>query len=259
MSTRAEQREASFVELDGRAFEYEEIPGDRDRSTLVFLHEGLGSVGLWRGFPRAVADATGRRTVAYSRLGHGWSDRPPAPRGTRFMHEEAEQVLPRLLERFEAPEPLLVGHSDGGSIALIHAATHPVSALVCLAPHVFVEEMCLERIRAARQEFEQGRLRERMARHHRDPEAAFRGWNDVWLHPDFPRWSIEDRLHSISAPVMVIQGTEDPYGTLAHLEAIERAVRGPVERVVLPCGHAPHLELPEETLSPVSRFVIAVG
>lgn len=248
-----------YVELDGRAFEYEEIPGDRDRSTLVFLHEGLGSVGLWRGFPRAVADATGRRAVAYSRLGHGWSDGPPAPRTTRFMHEEAVEVLPRLLDRFDAPEPLLVGHSDGGSIALIHAAAHPVSALVCLAPHVFVEEMCLDSIRAARESFEREGLRERMARHHRDPEAAFRGWNDVWLHPDFPRWNIEDSLRSIGAPVMVIQGTEDEYGTLAHLEAIERGVPGPVERVVLPCGHSLHLERPEETIAAVSSFATAVA
>jgi pimeloyl-ACP methyl ester carboxylesterase len=257
VSARSQGRRASIVELDGLAFEYEEIPGDRDRSTLVFLHEGLGSVGLWRDFPQAIADATGRRAVAYSRLGHGWSDAPPVPRTTRFMHEEAEQILPRLLDRLDAPAPLLVGHSDGGSIALIHAAAHPVSALVCLAPHVFVEEVSLESIRAARKSFEREGLRERMARHHRDPEAAFRGWNDVWLHPDFARWNIEAYLPSIDAPLMVIQGSEDEYGTLAHLAAIERAVPGPVERVVLPCGHSPHLERPEETIAAVTGFVTA--
>jgi pimeloyl-ACP methyl ester carboxylesterase len=259
MSTPSHELERSFVELDGRAFEYEAIPGDPARSTLVFLHEGLGSVGLWRGFPRAVAEATGRRAVAYSRLGHGWSDRPTAPRTTRFMHEEAEEVLPRLLDRFDAPEPLLVGHSDGASIALIHAAEHPVSGVVCLAPHVFVEEMSLESIRAARESFEREGLRERMARHHRDPETAFRGWNDVWLHQDFPRWNIEDCLRSISAPVLVVQGKEDEYGTLAHLKTIERSVPGRVERVILPCGHSAHLELPEETLAAVGGFVSAVN
>jgi pimeloyl-ACP methyl ester carboxylesterase len=253
------ERDCSFVELDGRVFEVEDIPGDRDRAALVFLHEGLGSVGLWRGFPRAVADASGRRAITYSRLGHGCSDPPAAPRTPSFMHEEAEQVLPRLLDKLDAHEPLIVGHSDGGSIALIHAATHPVSGLACLAPHVYVEEMCLASIRSARESFVREGLRERMARHHRDPNAAFWGWNDVWLHPDFPDWNIEASVRAIGAPILVVQGTEDEYGTLAHLEAIERAARGSVERVVLPCGHSPHLELPDETLAALSDFATTVG
>jgi pimeloyl-ACP methyl ester carboxylesterase len=258
VSARSFEPATSFVELDGRAFEYQEIPGDPERPTLVFLHEGLGSVGLWREFPAALAAATGLRALAYSRLGHGWSDPPATPRTPRFMHEEAELVLPRLLDRLHAPEPLLVGHSDGGSIALLYAAEHPARGLACLAPHVFVEEGCLESIRAARESFRHEGLRERMARHHRDPDAAFWGWNDVWLDPEFRTWNIEESLRPITAPVLVIQGTDDEYGTLAHLEAIERVAPAPVERVVLPCGHAPHLEHPEETLAALTRFVTSI-
>jgi pimeloyl-ACP methyl ester carboxylesterase len=247
-----------FVTLDGRRFEYEEIPGDPAAGApLVFLHEGLGSVGLWRGFPRRVAKATGRRTFAYSRLGHGNSDPPPSPRTPSFMHEEAREVLPRLLEAWGIEAPLLVGHSDGGSIALIHAAEHPVTAVVCLAPHVFVEQMCLDEIARAKTAFEEEGLRERMARRHRDPDAAFYGWNDVWLDPRFRDWSIEGLLEAIDAPVLVVQGSEDPYGTLAQADAVAESARGPVERVVLGCGHAPHLEAGKETFVAVTRFVDA--
>jgi pimeloyl-ACP methyl ester carboxylesterase len=247
-----------FTTLDGRRFEYEDIPGDAAAGApLVFLHEGLGSVALWRRFPNRVAKATGRRALVYSRLGHGRSDAPARPRTPSFMHEEAREVLPALLEAWEIETPLLVGHSDGGSIALIYAAEHPVTAVACLAPHVFVEDLCLAEIRRAKTSFEQGDLRERMARRHRDPDAAFYGWNHVWLDPDFRRWSIDDLLPGIAAPVLVVQGSEDPYGTLAHADAVARGATGPVERVVLACGHAPHLEAPEETFAAVTRFVAA--
>jgi len=247
-----------FVTLDGRRFAYEEVPGDPGAGApLVFLHEGLGSVGLWRGFPRRVAEATGRRALAYSRLGHGDSDPPARARTPAFMHAEAREVLPRLLEAWGVEAPLLVGHSDGGSIALIHAAEHPVTAVACLAPHVFVEEPCLEAIRRAKTAFEQGDLRERMARHHRDPHAAFYGWNDVWLDPAFRAWSIAELLPAIDAPVLVVQGSEDPYGTLAHADAVAAAASGSVERIVLGCAHAPHLEAAEETFAVVTRFVDA--
>jgi len=249
-----------LAELDGRRFEYEDLPGDPAAGApLVFLHEGLGSVGLWRGFHRRVAETTGRRAIAYSRLGHGGSDPPARPRTPTFMHEEAGDVLPRLLENWGVEAPLLVGHSDGGSIALIHGAEHPVSGLACLAPHVFVEEICLAEIRRARTAFEEGELRERMARHHRDPDAAFYGWNDVWLDPRFPDWSIEELLPAIEVPVLLVQGSEDPYGTLEQVDKVAAAVSGPVERIVLPCGHAPHLEAPEETLAALCRFVRAHG
>jgi pimeloyl-ACP methyl ester carboxylesterase len=245
----------SHVELAGRRLEVLDLPGDPERAPVLLLHEGLGSVRLWKDFPGALAAATGARVVAYSRFGHGDSDAPPRPRTPRFMHEEAAEVLPALLAALGIAEPVLVGHSDGASIALLHAATHPVRAVVAIAPHVFVEEVGLAEIRAARRAYESGGLRERMARHHRDPDAAFYGWNDVWLHPDFPRWSIEDVLPRITCPLLLIQGTEDQYGTMAQLDRIEAAASGPVERVHLACRHAPHLEAPEETLAAVAGFL----
>ena len=145
----------------------------------MLLHEGLGSVGLWRDFPQALHAATGRRVVAFSRFGHGRSDPPRAPRTPAFFHEEAHDVLPALLSQLDAPEPLLVGHSDGASIALVHAARHPVSGLALLAPHVFLEDSMVPPIRVTRRAFEEGELRARLARHHDDPDAAFHGWCDV--------------------------------------------------------------------------------
>lgn len=245
----------ALLDLDGARLELLDLAGDADAPALVLLHEGLGSVGLWRDFPAALAQATGRRTVAFSRHGHGRSDPPAAARTPRFMHEEALDVLPRVLERLGLESPLLVGHSDGASIALIHAAAHPVAGVVAMAPHVFVEELCLVEIRAVRDVYAQGELRERMARHHRDPDAAFHGWNDVWLHPDFPRWDIRGLLPAIACPLLLIQGERDQYGTMAQLDAIEQAVAGPVERVHLDCRHAPHLECPSRTLQAVAGFV----
>jgi pimeloyl-ACP methyl ester carboxylesterase len=246
---------AVTVTVDGRELETLDLAGDPARPTLVLLHEGLGSVRLWRGFPQALRDATGARVVAFSRFGHGGSDPPPRPRTPAFMHEEAREVLPVVLRELGVERPLLVGHSDGASIALLHAAEHPVEAVVAMAPHVFVEPMCLDEIRLARDAYETGGLRERMARHHRDPDAAFRGWNDVWLHPAFPDWRIVDELAGITAPLLLIQGEQDQYGTMAQLDAIEAAVRGPVERVHLQARHAPHLEAPEATLAAVAGFV----
>ena len=180
------------IELERGRLEVLDLPGDAP--AVVLLHEGLGSVRLWREFPAALAEATGMRVVAFSRFGHGDSDPPPRPRTPRFMHEEAHEVLPAVLRAMDIDEPLLVGHSDGASIALIHASAHPVRGVVAIAPHVFVEEMCLAEIREAKRAYEADGLRARMARHHRDPDAAFYGWNDVWLHPDFPDWDITEIL-----------------------------------------------------------------
>jgi len=232
-----------------------ELPGDPDKPALVLLHEGLGSVGLWRGFPERLADATGRRTVAFSRFGHGQSDAPPRPRTPSFMHEEALEVLPDLLARLNLRAPILIGHSDGASIALIYAAHHSVSGVVAIAPHVFVEEMCLAEIRRARDTYTQTDLRERMARHHRDPDAAFFGWNDVWLDPEFPNWSIIDELERVDCPLLLIQGERDQYGTMAQLDTIERLAAGPVCRVHLDCQHSPPTELPAETVDAITQFV----
>jgi pimeloyl-ACP methyl ester carboxylesterase len=241
--------------FSGRRLECMQLSGDPKRRALVFLHEGLGSLGLWRDFPARVAAATGRRAVVYSRFGHGASDPLAGPRTPRFMHEEALDVLPALLEEHGIEKPVLVGHSDGGSIALIHASRHPVSKLVLLAPHVFVEDLSVASIAEARETFETTDLRERMARYHRDAEATFRLWNDIWLAPEFRDWNIEDVLPGITAPVLAIQGEHDQYGTLAQIDAIERGVSGPFQRVVLDARHAPHLEAPDETLRAAAEFV----
>ena len=244
--------------LAGGTLEVLDIPGDPDQPPLVLLHEGLGSVGLWRGFPERLAAATGRRTVAFSRYGHGQSDPPPRPRTPSFMHEEALEVLPRLLGGLGIQEPILVGHSDGASIALIYAAHHAARAVVAIAPHVFVEEMCLTEIRVARNTYESGDLRERMARHHRDPDVAFFGWNDVWLDPEFPDWSITDLIERISCPLLLIQGERDQYGTMAQLDAIELRARTMVARLQLDCQHSPPTELPDETVAAIADFTNAL-
>lgn len=248
-----------LIEVEGRQIEYQEIPGDPSQPALVFLHEGLGSVGLWADFPAQVAASTSRHVFVYSRFGHGESDPPPAPRTPAFMHEEARDVLPRLLAAWGITEPVLIGHSDGASIALIHAAEYPVTAVVCIAPHVFVEEKCLAEIRQAKTLYEEGGRRERMAAHHRNVDAAFYGWNDVWLDPEFKAWNIEALLPAIDAPLLLIQGDDDPYGTLAQIDSVASAARGPAERIVLSCRHAPHVQAPEETLAAVSRFVDVHG
>jgi pimeloyl-ACP methyl ester carboxylesterase len=220
---------------------------------LVLLHEGLGSVGLWRDFPARLGNATARRVVAFSRYGHGQSDPPLKPRTPKFMHEEAFEVLPQVLDSIGPV--VLVGHSDGASIALLYAARHPVEGVVAIAPHVFVEPMCLEEIRNAKHVYEHHDLKRRMARHHRDPDAAFYGWNDVWLDPEFPTWDIRPELQAITAPLLLIQGTQDQYGTLAQLDEIERNTSAPVKRVHVDAQHAPHHERPAETLDAIDRFV----
>ena len=173
------------LRIGGRRMEAVELPGDREGAPARLLHEGLGSVSAWRTSRRRSTRATSRRVVIFSRFGHGKSDPPPAPRTPAFFHEEADRVLPEVLRQVSAGEPVLVGHSDGASIALIHAGAHPVSGLVLIAPHVVVEQVTLEAIRETRERFETGDLRERLSRHHDDPEAAFRGWCDVWLDPAF--------------------------------------------------------------------------
>ncbi len=221
----------------------------------MLLHEGLGSVGLWRGFPERLAQATGRRTIAFSRYGHGQSDPPAKPRTPAFMHEEALEVLPALLAALDIQQPILVGHSDGASIALIHAAHHPVEAVVAIAPHVFVEDICLREIELARTAYEETDLRDKLARHHRDPDAAFLGWNDVWLDPAFPEWDITSEVEKLTCPLLLIQGERDQYGTLAQLDAIEQRAKGPVTRLHLDCQHSPPTEMAGETAAAIAEFV----
>lgn len=232
---------------------------DAARPTLVLLHEGLRCAVQWRDFPLRLAELTGCRVVSYSRYGHGFSEPLEAPRAVGYMHDEALLALPELLDRLAIADPVLIGHSDGASIAIIHAggAGRAVRGLVLMAPHVFVEDVTVASIAAVRESYATTDLRERMARYHADPDATFRGWNDIWLDPAFRAWNIEEYLPEIRCPILMIQGRDDEYGTVAQLDAIERGVAASrVERLMLAsCGHAPDRDQPEATLAAVARFV----
>jgi pimeloyl-ACP methyl ester carboxylesterase len=248
----------SSVTARGHKLEVLRIAGaSADAPVLVFLHEGLGSVSMWRDFPHKAAQATGCPVVAYSRHGYGNSDVFRGARTVRYMHDEALEVLPRVLDELGIQEPVLVGHSDGASIALIHAgAIGKLRGLVALAPHVFVEDLSVNSIAQAKAAFETTDLRERLARHHADPVATFRGWNDIWLHPDFRGWNIEEYLPRITCPVLAVQGFDDEYGTMAQIDAVAKQVSGPVELLRLDrCGHSPHRDQPAAVLEALARFV----
>lgn len=245
---------SAFIDIPAGRLEVLDLAGDPNEPPLVLLHEGLGSVGRWLSVPHDLNRATGLRTIAFSRFGHGRSDAPPRPRAPLSMHEEeAREVLPAVLGRLEVERPILVGHSDGGSIALIYAAEHDATGLVLLAPHVFVEDRCVAAIAEVEAGFEAG-LRERMARHHDDPVVTFRGWVDVWLDPEFRRWNLEPLLPSIAAPTLLIQGGDDEYGTLAQIDTIAAAISAPAEKLVVPGGHSPHLEHRETVVKAIKRF-----
>jgi pimeloyl-ACP methyl ester carboxylesterase len=236
--------------------------GGRDDGalTLVLLHEGLGCITTWRDFPADLAEATGMQVVAYSRWGYGQSDPVVPPRPLRYMHDEALDALPEVLDQCGVRRAVLVGHSDGGSIALIHAAAargrERVEGLALLAPHVFCEPLSVASIEEARTAFLETDLRERLARHHRDVDGAFWGWNRAWLDPDFMQWNIEEYLPNVRVPLTVVQGADDRYGTLAQVDSIVRQVSGPVRRVVLEgVGHALHREAPDATLEAVVDLV----
>ncbi len=248
----------SFAVIDGRRIEYAAIPGNAGADTLVFLHEGLGSVALWRDFPRKVAARLRAPALLYSRFGYGASDGLAGKRTPRFMHDEALTVLPALLDVLGIERPILIGHSDGASIALIHAAAaqRPVKALVCLAPHAFVEPVCLESIARIRQSYLDTDLRQRLARYHTHVDDAFLGWADAWLDPEFLSWSIEGLLGDIDQPLLLIQGRDDEYGTLAQLDRIEACVKGPTRRLVLDrCGHSPHRDQEAAVADAIVAFV----
>lgn len=246
----------STLVVDGRVLEVVEFTGGASRAPLVFLHEGLGSADLWRGVPEDLHNATRRRVITFSRHGHGRSEAPAAPRTPQFFQHEALSVLPELQRQLGVTEPILIGHSDGASIALIHAASHPVSGLVLLAPHVFVEPITVASIRETREAFINGSLRERMSRYHDDVDAAFWGWCNVWLNPEFPNWSLEPELDRVNAPTLLIQGLEDPYGTFQQLDRIEARVPGAV-RLLTHGGHSPHLDDRRTVIDAIAEFVAA--
>jgi len=226
--------------------------------TLVFLHEGLGSVALWKRFPAEVVAATGCPALVYSRYGYGKSDQLTEPRKVDYMHREALDVLPEVLDQLRIDFPVLIGHSDGASIALIHTGSgmRPVRGVVAMAPHVFVEELTVQSIAEAKTTFQDTDLAQRLGRYHDDVASTFRGWNDIWLHPDFRRWNIEEYLAPIRCPLLLIQGDDDQYGTGAQIEAIARRVSGPVEILLLPdCAHSPHQSVQKNaTVAAISRF-----
>ena len=246
------------IDVGGRAIEYRMIPGPVSaRPTLVFLHEGLGCAALWRDFPDKVARDLGAPALVYSRFGYGHSAGLDGPRTPRFMHEEALDVLPVLLDRLGIARPLLVGHSDGASIALIHAASsgRDVAGLVLMAPHVMVEPICVESIAHITRTYAQGPLRARLARYHARVEDAFHGWSDIWLDPAFLNWRLDDEASALSIPTLLIQGRDDEYGTLAQIDRIEQLSRGPVERLVLDdCGHSPHRDQEAAVLAAIVSF-----
>jgi pimeloyl-ACP methyl ester carboxylesterase len=245
------------VRLPAKELEIAVHPSAGADATIVMLHEGLGSVAMWKDFPERVAKATGCSVLVYSRYGHGKSGRLAEKRAVDFMHHEAKVVLPEILAEHQIQDPILLGHSDGASIALIFAGTWPgrVRGLILEAPHVFVEEFGLRSTVAIRTLYESSDLRERLSRYHDHADEMFRGWNDVWLDPQFRSWNIEEYLAAITCPTLVIQGEDDQYGTVAHVEAIQRRVAG-AQTLILPrCGHSPHRDQPELILEAISKFV----
>ena len=235
-------------------------PSPEEALTLVFLHEGLGCVALWRDFPARLADITGCGALVYSRLGYGGSAPCPLPRRLDFMHHEGLVVLPEVIRQSGVRDYLLVGHSDGGSIALIHAGGGPcpgLKGIVTLAAHVFCEALTRRSIEAARQRYLTGDLEARLFPYHgENTHCAFWGWNDVWLHPDFMQWRIDAFLPSIHVPVLAIQGETDPYGSVDQLDVIQaKTGDGLAVEVIADCGHAPHLEKSDTVLAAISAFM----
>ncbi|WP_066270992.1 alpha/beta fold hydrolase [Hydrogenophaga palleronii] len=263
------------IDIAGISLEVAHIAGSTDQAPLVFLHEGLGSVAMWeqrgRHWPAELCAATGRAGWLYSRRGYGESDPVADVRGAPrwqgewhvgrhepdYMHHEAWQVLPALLKQLGISNPVLVGHSDGATIALLHASRHAVAGCVVMAPHVFVEDIALQAIAQAKAlyEAEPSPLRPRLAKYHHDVDNAFWQWNDVWLSPDFRAFDIRNECRRITAPLLLVQGLGDEYGTLAQLDAIVGAAPQ-TQRVELPdCGHSPHRDQPEALARAVAAFL----
>jgi pimeloyl-ACP methyl ester carboxylesterase len=250
-----------FLEVAGQRLEVRRAGPPPDRApSIVMLHEGLGCAAQWRDFPERLAAATGHGVVAYSRAGYGRSSPCALPRPLSYMHDEALDVLPALLEPVGFREGVLLGHSDGASIAAIYAGARRdprLGGLVLMAPHFFTEDMAIAAIAETKTAYEQGDLRERLAKHHGDNvDCAFWGWNGAWLDPEFRRWDIRGYLPGIQVPLLVLQGEDDQYGTAAQIEAARAGCPGPVETVLLPdCRHSLHRDQPERTLAEIAGFL----
>jgi pimeloyl-ACP methyl ester carboxylesterase len=253
-----------FADIEWRnstlRLEYQWVGAARSADpVIVFLHEGLGSIALWRDFPEIFCRTHGMTGLVFSRYGYGQST--PRPAGEKwpasFMHEQAHDVLPALFSHLDITRPWLFGHSDGGSIALLYAARHPgqVSGVVAVAPHIFVEPVSIENIGAAREAYLHGDLRKRLARYHADVDSAFWGWNDIWLDPAFRDWNIERELASITCPLLAIQGEDDEYGTLEQVYGIRRHVPAAEVIVLAQCAHSPHRDQPAALSREAAHFI----
>jgi pimeloyl-ACP methyl ester carboxylesterase len=249
-------------------------PSPTQLAPIVFLHEGLGSIAMWRDFPQQLCQATCRAGLVYSRRGYGQSDPVPDVRGqgrlqSDYMHKEAAQVLPELLRLCGIQRPILLGHSDGGTIALLHAAQFPVEACIVMAPHLFVEDISVQAISAAREAYERGDLRTRLAKYHADVDCTFWQWNDIWLSSEFRSFNIEAECRKITCPILAIQGHDDPYGTMAQIDAlggiehnfsnqIGQSPAKNIRRVLLKiehCGHSPHKDQPTQVIASICKFL----
>jgi len=252
----------AYLNLSGLRIEYE-LHGmpSYARAPIVMLHEGLGSVSTWRDFPIEVAAMTGRPILVYSRQGSGKSSPLTRPRTVRYLHEEAIEWLPELLDALSLENPILVGHSDGASIALIHAGAgvRPVSGLILLAPHVFVESVTVATIAKLKSEYGLTEFASRLARHHDNAAQTFGAWTDIWLDPEFLHWNIEEYLSGIHCPTLVIQGAEDQYGTLDQVESITKRIPNASKLILEQCRHAPQRDRRPDTLLAISRFVARVN
>ena len=256
-----------FIDIDwaGRSvsIEHQWIAGPKAAPLIVFLHEGLGSVSMWKDFPQRVCNATGCRGLVYSRPGYGRSTPRAAEDAWQadFMHRQAREVLPALLLALgidaQADRPWLLGHSDGASIALLYAAAFPknVAGLIVLAPHILVEDVSVASIEKGRTAYLETDLPQRLARHHDDPDSAFWGWNDIWLNPDFRRWNIEEEIGAIACPVLAVQGLDDEYGTLAQIRGIASRVPQTELLELADCGHSPHRDQAELLIAHTKAFV----
>jgi len=252
--------DSGFLSLGPQRLEYRMIGLQPDQApTLVLLHEGLGCVGLWGDFPDKLAKTTGCGVFVYSRAGYGKSSPVTLPRPLSYMHEEARETLPQLLDAIGFRRGLLIGHSDGASIAAIYAGSHQdhrVGGLVLIAPHFFTEDSGIASIVEARQAYENGELRQRLARWHADVDNAFKGWNGAWLDPGFRKWDITEFLAYIRVPLLIVQGEDDQYGTVKQIEMAQQECYCPVEVALLPnAGHSPQRDAPEATLAAIAEFV----
>ncbi|MFN0314825.1 MAG: alpha/beta fold hydrolase [Burkholderiales bacterium] len=249
----------AFATVQNRRIEYQWFrpEGAKHANPIVMLHEGLGSLSLWKEFPVELAQVTGHAVLAYSRYGYGKSSPLGEKREPRYMHDEALDALPALLKELQIENPVLFGHSDGASIALVHAGARrcPVAALIVLAPHVFTEEMGVRSIERVREAYLSGDLKSRLAKRHDDPDSAFWGWNDIWLDPRFREWNIEEYLPAIECPVLAMQGHDDEYGTMEQIHRLVRAVERIEVKKLANCGHSPHRDQPRIVLAAVAQFL----